>query len=77
MDQDRVRAVVANTLGVPVQSVTPQFGMSSSQKWDSLGHIRLIMAIEAEFGVRFRATEIQDLTSVEALVNKLAGMKGS
>ena len=77
MDQDRVRAVVAKTLGVPVQSVTPQFGMSSSQKWDSLGHIRLIMAIEAEFAVRFRATEIQDLTSVEALVNKLAAMKGS
>lgn len=71
MIQDRVIAVVAKTFILPAESVTIEFGIRTSEKWDSLGHIRLILAIEAEFGVRFRATEIPELDCVAAIVKKL------
>jgi acyl carrier protein len=32
--------------------------------WDSLAHIRLIVAIEKHFGFRFSATEIYEIDSV-------------
>ena len=44
------------------------------EEWDSLAHIRLLTAIESEFGIEFDISEIEQLTSVvlitEALANK-------
>lgn len=39
--------------------------------WDSLGHIRLIAAIEEEFSIRFSIEEIEGLTSVGTLVERI------
>lgn len=32
--------------------------------WDSLSHVRVICAVEAEFGLRFKAMEVLRLRSV-------------
>lgn len=37
--------------------------------WDSLSNIELIVAIEAEFGVRFSSAEIADLSNVGDLMD--------
>jgi len=36
--------------------------------WDSLAHIRLIVAIEKSFGLRFSASEISDVENVGQMV---------
>jgi acyl carrier protein len=36
--------------------------------WDSLAHIRLIVAIEKFFGIRFSAAEISDVENVGQMV---------
>ena len=36
--------------------------------WDSLAHIRLIIAIEKSFGLRFSAAEIAELENVGLIV---------
>lgn len=45
--------------------------------WDSLTHVQLIVAAEAEFGVRFQAAEITGLLNVgelrRVIERKLAG----
>ncbi len=45
--------------------------------WDSLSHVRVIAAVEQEFGVRFRGLEVLRLRSVgdlQSLIDrKLAG----
>ncbi len=41
--------------------------------WDSLSHIRVIMAVEDEFGVRFRTVELLSLRNVgdlQALIDR-------
>ena len=35
--------------------------------WDSLSHIRIITAVEAEYGIRFRTMEVLRLRNVGAL----------
>lgn len=37
-------------------------------EWDSLAHVRLIVAVEKEFGVRFTAAEVGDIDTVGALI---------
>ena len=39
--------------------------------WDSAGHLNLIMAVEAEFGLQFDIEEMESLTSVAALRRRL------
>lgn len=45
-------------------------------EWDSLNHIRLLTAIEREFGFQFDLDEIEDISSVstiaEIIQNKLS-----
>jgi acyl carrier protein len=35
--------------------------------WDSLSHVRILGAVEAEFGIRFRSLEVMRLKNVGAL----------
>lgn len=41
------------------------------EAWDSLGHIRLIAAAEEAFDVRFTIEEIEKLTSVARILERL------
>jgi acyl carrier protein len=45
--------------------------INDTRGWDSLGHIRLVMELEAEFGVDIPADEIATLISFERLRQKL------
>ena len=40
--------------------------------WDSLEHIRLIAAIEDEFRIRFRASELSAMQTVGDMANHIA-----
>jgi acyl carrier protein len=40
--------------------------------WDSLNHIRLILAVQKKFGVQFSSGEIGDLKNVGDLVQLIA-----
>jgi len=45
--------------------------------WDSLAHIRLIVAIEKHFGLRFSATEIYENENVGKMVDLILIKKHS
>lgn len=44
--------------------------------WDSLSHIRLMVAVEKEFGVRFTGAEMEQLANLGALVDLLERKRG-
>jgi acyl carrier protein len=54
-------------------SITPHPGMTAAdvEGWDSLGHIRLMVAVEERFGIKFSAFEINSWPNVGALVNSI------
>ena len=41
------------------------------EEWDSLSQIRLLTAIEANYGFQFDITKIEELTSVQAIVDSV------
>ncbi len=47
---------------------TPNLTAKNVEGWDSLGHVRLIVAIESEFGIRFATHEINGFKNVGELV---------
>jgi len=51
-------------------TITPYPAMTAAEveEWDSLSHIRLMIAIEQEFGIKFATSEISGYKDVGALV---------
>lgn len=66
--------LIAMTLGVDSAALNQETKSGDIPQWDSLGHLRVCMAIEDRFKVSIPATEIQDLDSVAALHAKLASL---
>jgi acyl carrier protein len=46
-------------------------------EWDSTNHVRLMVAIEAEFGIRFEVDEITSPESVGELIDLIASKLGT
>ena len=72
----RVRQVVADVLGAPVEEVNLTTSHEDLPAWDSLNIVKLAMAVEAEFGVTITPDDAMNLTSVKAIldvVQKTAG----
>jgi acyl carrier protein len=52
--------------------LTPQTSAKDIEAWDSFVHLSLIVAVETRFGVKFRTSEIEQLSNVGDLVARIA-----
>ncbi|MBK8374326.1 MAG: acyl carrier protein [Sphingomonadales bacterium] len=46
------------------------------EEWDSLGHIRLVLAVENKFGIRFQPSEVVGLKNLGELADLVAQKAG-
>jgi acyl carrier protein len=58
---------VNSILKIKPEAVTPETAQENTPSWDSLAHLRLILEIEYNLGIRFNSQDIPQLTSVAAL----------
>lgn len=50
-------------------TVTPELTADDVDEWDSLSHIRLVLAVEKKFGLKFSAAEVGRLKNVGEFVS--------
>lgn len=67
----RLARIVAAVLDVDEASVSDGDSPETLETWDSIHHIQLVIAIEAEFGIQFSAEEIGELNSVGRLRQRI------
>ena len=65
---ERVRAVIAETFDVK-HPLEPTDGPSRIVRWDSLGSLRLLLALEDEFGIRLPENALYGVTSVSGVID--------
>ena len=53
----------------PTIVLSPETSAKDVAGWDSFAHLQLIVAVESRFGIKFRTSEIGDLSNVGDLVN--------
>jgi acyl carrier protein len=63
-DLHAARALVADALGRPVETVGADAAVGSAAGWDSLGHMAVVLALEARIGRMLQPGEIGRLKSV-------------
>ena len=67
----RVLRIVSDVLGEPIEKLNGNSSPNTVDKWDSLNHMNLILALEEAFGVQFTDDQIMKLLTVDAIVAAL------
>jgi acyl carrier protein len=68
---ERLKAVIADVMGVPKASVGEDASPNTITTWDSLRQMNLILALEEEFHTRFADDELPSLTDFNAILSAL------
>ena len=69
--EERVKAIIVDSLGVNAEQVTPEASFVNDLGADSLDNIELIMAFEEEFGAAIPEEDAEKLTTVGKVVEYL------
>jgi acyl carrier protein len=64
---ERIRAVLAEALQIPLDQVTPDLAFGDIPQWDSMGHMEVMMRLEEQFAIEINADTIAALTSLPAI----------
>ena len=71
---EKVRQVMSVALDVPAAAITPEMKFGDIPQWDSMGHMELMMALEANFNVEVTADSISALIGVPEICEHISTM---
>ena len=67
IDFEKLKQVVSDILAVDIDNIDENSSSDNIDQWDSLSHIRLVMAIEMEFKVKLTPDDMMDMLSVKLI----------
>lgn len=65
---EAIIAIIADVLDMTPEQLGPDTEGAEVPAWDSFGHVRIVLAVEAEFGINLTMAEIEQSASVPGLV---------
>lgn len=71
MDFEKVRAVIAETLGCDLEQVTPEAALEADLGADSLASVELVMALEEAVGVSIPDEDLPNMKTVGDIMEYL------
>tara|TARA_R110000787_G_scaffold7078_4_gene24445 strand:+ start:57 stop:302 length:246 start_codon:yes stop_codon:yes gene_type:complete len=69
---EKITAVLRDVLDNESLAATPDLTAKDVEEWDSLSHIRIVLGIEREFGVKFATPEISQFENLGQLADLVA-----
>lgn len=63
MSAERICKVMGAVFGIDPAAISDDATPGNIEQWDSLRHMNLVLALEDEFGVRFRDDQMEQLIS--------------
>jgi acyl carrier protein len=71
--REKIKEVMSRTFDIPVSDITDDAKINGIPNWDSLGHMLLMLELEAEFGVSISTDDMTNLLSLDLLNAYLQG----
>ena len=68
---DRVVEVAAETFGEAADKMDSSTGPDTLRKWDSIGHMNLMLAVEQAFNVHYELDEMMEAIDLGTIVAQL------
>ena len=76
---ERIREIMAEALRLPAERIGADAAIGTVPNWDSTAHMRMMIALEDEFGIELDETSMVEMTSfarIRAVVDELR-LKGN
>lgn len=67
MTKDKANEIISKVLGIDIEEIDESLSPDTSDYWDSLATMHLIVAIEDSFDIRLSTSEVMEITSVGSL----------
>lgn len=69
--EDKVKVIIADAIEVEVNKIEEDTAIGDFPKWDSMGQIIIISALEKEFDITFDPEVIMDLEDVGDMIEAI------
>jgi acyl carrier protein len=73
---DRVRAAMADALGISEDEICEDTSQETRGEWTSIRHMVLLVSLEDEFGLSFSIDEMTTMTSLPKVLSALVQRTG-
>ena len=67
--REKIYSIVSRIFEVSVEEINENSSTETVERWDSLSHINLILALEEEFVIEFSVDQITELTNVQSIID--------
>jgi acyl carrier protein len=65
---EKVKNAFVSAFAIDPSKFTVEMLPEDVEGWDSLGHLRLVTALQEQFGLEFEVNEVMDMDSVKKIV---------
>jgi len=72
---EKVRGVFQDVFEVPGLRITPETGPGDIEDWDSVAQVKLVLALEEAFDVRFSVNEVAAMKTVGDFVRTISAKR--
>ena len=66
--ENRIKNVISAVFNYPIEKIQQDSSPDAIDKWDSLGHMSLIVALEEEFDIEIDDEEIAEMMNFALIV---------
>ena len=73
----KLTEIFRDILDVDSLVLTPDLTAASVPEWDSFNHIHLVVAVEAQFKIKFQTAELESIQSVGHFVDLIQAKMGA
>jgi acyl carrier protein len=68
---ERLTGILRDVFDDEALVATPELTAHDVKEWDSVNHITLVVAIEQEFGIKFKTAELEKMKNVGQMVEQI------
>lgn len=74
---DEIRFIIAEAMGASPDDINADTTHETLELWDSLRHMRLMMALEEEYGIKLTDQDVSRCVTVQAILETVTGKLGA
>ena len=73
--KERIKEIIADTLGIDIERITDDLAAGDIEEWDSVGNLTIISTIEEELEVDIPIEDLYELNNIKATVEEIIKLK--
>ena len=66
--ENRIKNIMSSVFEIPVDKIEEHSSTDNIESWDSINHMKIVVALEEEFNVQFTDVEIIELINMKLIM---------